>query len=117
MKKYTVLLSLSIFLISCGKPDVRNYGGIVVDTTGAPVAQATVSVIYRQGASNFSDGTDGVRTLDVTETDGTFSSKFTLRKKEYIDYFSIHSPPPNSKSVITRAYNGASATDMRIVIP
>ena len=117
MKPQIALILLSIFLTSCGKPDVRNYAGVVVDTTGAPVAQATVSVIYRQGASSFSDGDDVFRALDVTEADGTFSSKFTLRKKEYIEYFSVNSPPPNSKSVIIREYSGASASDMRIVIP
>jgi hypothetical protein len=116
MKLYIILIPLSIFLTSCGKRDVRHYAGVVVDTAGAPIAQATVAMIYRDGASSFFDGEDAYAVLDVTEADGTFSSKFTLRKKEYIEYFSVKSQPPNSRTVSTYEYTGASATNMRIVI-
>ena len=116
MKRYAFLIPISLFLFSCGKRETRHYAGVVVDTAGTPIAQATLSISYRKGASGFSDGEETSYQLGVTKEDGTFSSKFTLRKKEYIDDLSVRTPAPNSKSFSTRQYSGSSNTDMRIVI-
>lgn len=115
MKQYIILIALSVFIISC-KHDVRHYSGTVVDSSGTPIPQATVTINYRQGASNFSDGSEAIHTLAVTGIDGSFSSKLTLNKKEYINYFIIYTPAPNSKTLKTYEYNHASNTNMKIVI-
>jgi hypothetical protein len=117
MKQTILLIALSVFLISCGKRDERHYAGVVVDTAGLSIAQATVWINYRQGASNFSDGGDEMRKLAITKEDGSFSSKFTLRKKEYIQALSVTSPPPKLKTISTSKYNSGSATDITFVIP
>lgn len=112
MFRVKILLLAVVFACSCGRK--KQLGGIVVTPAGIPVADASVDLIYRQGASSFSDGQDDVYRLGTTDFEGRFAGEKRFRKKEYIISFRVTLPDQGGRSI---DFSDPGGPEMRFVIP
>lgn len=116
MKNTLIACFVLLSILSCRKARTTEYAGRVVDAQGDPLSGVTISYTYRAGAGSISDGEDVTRTLATSASDGSFSGKITLRKKEYLETLNAYSAGPPVRNIQVRIPPSDSLKIMRIVM-